>query len=303
MESATIGRYYYKGYILELSCNLDEKTASLNKSDSIYRFILVEEGKGIIKVGDYRQFVIAPSVLCMNEKDKAEWTESIGLKTKSVNFHPRVINNKFDFDMGYDNSNSSESDNQDRWCVRPFVTRDSKFVGIYNIDYTTSNRLSSIISTLNNELLEQKDENWPCRSRTYLLELLFIAGRAYDFYKDQNDFIYQGTSNYLDSTIMYLHMNYNQKITLNDLTSIFHTNKTTLNNYFISTTGLSVMSYLINIRMNVACSMLRNTTLPVSEIYSRTGFKDNGHFGRTFRKVTGYSPLKYRQDNCWMLSN
>jgi AraC-like DNA-binding protein len=75
----------------------------------------------------------------------------------------------------------------------------------------------------------------------------------------------------------------------------FHINRTTLADKFTKSTGMSVMDYLIRLRVKMAAIMLRDTMLSVSEISYRVGFNDITHFGRTFRKHMGYSPSEYRK--------
>lgn len=55
-----------------------------------------------------------------------------------------------------------------------------------------------------------------------------------------------------------------------------------------------MLTYLTGIRIRMACMLLRGTTLPISEITERVGFEDITHFGRTFRRETGFSPTQYR---------
>ena len=54
--------------------------------------------------------------------------------------------------------------------------------------------------------------------------------------------------------------------------------------------GLPPHRYLLTRRIERAKALLRDTTLPVSEIAFQTGWKSLGTFGRTFRDVTGQSP-------------
>jgi len=60
-------------------------------------------------------------------------------------------------------------------------------------------------------------------------------------------------------------------------------------------TGMTIVAYLIQLRIKLAATMLRDTGLPVTEIHQRVGFNDDSHFRRTFRKYTGASPSEYRQ--------
>jgi len=106
---------------------------------------------------------------------------------------------------------------------------------------------------------------------------------------------------WVDSVIHYLHANYHRKITLTELSRRFNTNRTTLASQFQQATGQSVIAYLRGLRMNVAASILRDTKLSLEEIMQHVGFSDSTHFGRTFRRYSGFTPSQYRRENCWML--
>lgn len=80
-----------------------------------------------------------------------------------------------------------------------------------------------------------------------------------------------------------------------ELTKEFHTNRNTLSKKFKKETGLSLIEYILKLRINVACMLLRDTSLPVSEIMERVGFVDISHWGRAFKKYTGYSPTEYKK--------
>jgi AraC-like DNA-binding protein len=64
-----------------------------------------------------------------------------------------------------------------------------------------------------------------------------------------------------------------------------------------SYTGFSPLHYLINIRIAEAIRLLKNTDLPVTDIALDTGFYSSQHFATTFKKLTGYTPRHFRQNN------
>src|SRR3954471_22380462 len=53
--------------------------------------------------------------------------------------------------------------------------------------------------------------------------------------------------------------------------------------------------YLLTRRLERAKTLLRDTSLSVTEIAFQTGWSSLGTFGRTFRDVTGESPIESRQ--------
>jgi transcriptional regulator GlxA family with amidase domain len=58
--------------------------------------------------------------------------------------------------------------------------------------------------------------------------------------------------------------------------------------------GLPPHRYLLTRRIERAKAMLRDTELSVTEIAFQTGWNSLGTFGRTFRDVTGASPVELR---------
>ena len=92
----------------------------------------------------------------------------------------------------------------------------------------------------------------------------------------------------------WVHIHYLDKVVLEDITKQFHTNKTTLNQKFKAVMGITVMEYIISLRMQIACSLLRKTFLTVGEIMERSGYRDDAHFLRSFKKYAGCTPTEYR---------
>jgi AraC-like DNA-binding protein len=67
-----------------------------------------------------------------------------------------------------------------------------------------------------------------------------------------------------------------------------------LTRIFRKETGLSPWDWLNRQRIHVATELLRQTGLPVNEVASRTGFRDQAYFSRVFKKIKGVSPGSMR---------
>lgn len=68
----------------------------------------------------------------------------------------------------------------------------------------------------------------------------------------------------------------------------------TLLRRFRLATGTSPRQYLINLRVERAAQMLRETDAPIADIAERCGFVDRYHLSRVFARFTGTSPAAYR---------
>ncbi len=63
---------------------------------------------------------------------------------------------------------------------------------------------------------------------------------------------------------------------------------------FASATGLSPARFQMLRRIEHACTLLRNDSLPLKTIAERTGFADEFHFSKRFRQIVGQPPGKFR---------
>ncbi|RQU00883.1 helix-turn-helix transcriptional regulator [Burkholderia cepacia] len=66
---------------------------------------------------------------------------------------------------------------------------------------------------------------------------------------------------------------------------------------FHQTTGLPPHRWLINQRIERAITYMRTSSMPLHMISDICGFADQSHFTRTFTRITGVSPRRWRADN------
>lgn len=92
----------------------------------------------------------------------------------------------------------------------------------------------------------------------------------------------------------YLEEHYQQRISLDELAEQFYINKYYLTRIFKEYYGVSVNSYLQQLRITQAKQLLRFTNLPVEQIAAQCGIPDPNYFSRAFRKVEGVSPGQFR---------
>ena len=65
---------------------------------------------------------------------------------------------------------------------------------------------------------------------------------------------------------------------------------------FKNKTGLSIVEYITQERLNTAKRILKKTDLPVKAVSSMVGYEDYAYFTRVFKKETGESPTTYRSN-------
>lgn len=288
---STIGRVFYPGYELKISCDRD--AAYLDKLELMDRFriVYIKEGYGIFRNGDQSQLVTSPAVLCLNEKDDVELNHGLDLSMDIMIFEPSCFEPYVPF---ADLKAWKDSLQNDNWYFRPFFKRSETYIGVCSTNLYLGKRISQLIEKTEKELKTQRDDSWPCRSRSYLIELLILMNSIYDEDTDYENIYYGRMTDEIRELINWLHIHYLDKLTIEVITKQFQTNKTTLNQKFKAIMGMTVLEYVGNLRMQIACSLLRKTYLPINEVMERAGYKDDAHFLRTFKKNVGCTPSEYR---------
>lgn len=84
-------------------------------------------------------------------------------------------------------------------------------------------------------------------------------------------------------------------LNVNRLGDMFHMSPVYLGSLFVERTGVKLMDYITEKRLEYACEQLRSSTLPVKDIAEASGYPDSSYFARVFRRKVGMSPVDYRQ--------
>lgn len=263
-------------------------------------FILIEKGSGIINLNGKNISFISPVLFCINEKEHIR-INNINTKVKAIYFHPSIINSALDFKLIREiSADLPVTLKQDADMNNFFINHDDKFIGKISIGPVSFKKFDSLCNQLNIELTKQNRENWPCRSRSYIMEVLFLIENVYIKNDLLEEFVMEEYDENIKCILVYLFNNYNKKITISDLTKEFNINRTTLSKKFSDYVGESIVTYLNKLRITMAAIILRDTKLPITEIMERVGFSDSTHFLRTFKKYMSLTPKEYREKYCWM---
>lgn len=294
---------YEDEYDYEMKMNIYEgnefdNTEALEKRFSL---ILIEKGSGIINIDGKEIPFAAPVVFCMSENENVVIDKKYKLNIKAILFHPSVINYKFDFkNIRKTPQNFIGSEIQDAFFNKYFIDRTKTYYGKLSVGPVTFKRFLYLYSMLKKQVTEKLVNFWPCRSRSFLLEALFLIDNIYCDDSYISDSVTEVEDKEIQEVLLYLYNNYNNKITITNLTKEFNINRTTLSKRFNEAVGDPIITYLNKLRINIAAVILRDTRVPVAEVMERVGFNDSIHFLRTFKKYMCLSPKEYRDKYCWV---
>jgi len=90
-----------------------------------------------------------------------------------------------------------------------------------------------------------------------------------------------------------IHQNYSRKLAITDVCAAVAMSKSRFSEAFRHETGMSFSQYLSQHRIERAKELMSEGNLALSEIALRTGFYDQSHFTKTFKRLTGNPPSWY----------
>ncbi|MBO5702193.1 MAG: helix-turn-helix transcriptional regulator [Clostridia bacterium] len=85
-----------------------------------------------------------------------------------------------------------------------------------------------------------------------------------------------------------------ERVTIEELSRMFHINATTLKEAFKAEYGTSLAAHIKEHRMEKAAVLLRESGMSVAEIAKIVGFESRSRFTTAFREKYGVLPSEYR---------
>ncbi|MDO1448994.1 helix-turn-helix domain-containing protein [Rhodocytophaga aerolata] len=109
--------------------------------------------------------------------------------------------------------------------------------------------------------------------------------------------IFKGQKEHEDEVIkktqLYIENNYQEKITVEELASMFAVSRRNLERRFKKATSNSIVEYLQRVRIEAAKMCLESSRDSITEVMFKVGYSDSKAFRDIFKRITGLSPLQY----------
>lgn len=92
----------------------------------------------------------------------------------------------------------------------------------------------------------------------------------------------------------YIEDHFHEKITVDELASMFSLSRRNLERRFKRATSNTVVEYMQRVKIEAAKMSLESSRENVNEVMYKVGYTDTKAFRTTFKKITGISPIQYR---------
>lgn len=93
----------------------------------------------------------------------------------------------------------------------------------------------------------------------------------------------------------YIHEFLHEELSLTKLSELVFLSPPYLSRLYKQMTGKGILDYITDVRINKAKLLLKTGDRKINEIATEIGLESAHYFTRLFKKVTGYTPLEYRE--------
>lgn len=100
---------------------------------------------------------------------------------------------------------------------------------------------------------------------------------------------------YIKKIIEFIEMNYSRDISVSEMSHYIGLDRSYLYSIFKSYLNVSPQEFLINLRIDKACDLMKNNLLNIGDISRSVGYEDPLLFSKIFKKIKGSSPKEFRK--------
>lgn len=100
----------------------------------------------------------------------------------------------------------------------------------------------------------------------------------------------------IEEVVYYINAHLNEELSIAELAQMASFSEYHFIRVFSDVVGMTPRKYIINVRMDHAKYLLKNTALPITEIGFMIGYASESMFCSSFKKHAGVTPSEYRSD-------
>lgn len=242
--------------------------------------VLIEQGKGTIFIENSKFCIESGDIYIFNNLERHGATFTGTVKTLVIYFNPVFVWQGGDFDYEY---------------IKPFYNRSINFSNCIRKDHHLSFELVRVIKRIEDEW-NTRDDGYKLMVKALLMELLATFSRHFKLNTEVTEEKRSFFKSYdrIRSVIEYLNENFKKNPNLAELSKIAMMNKTYFSTYFKEIMQTTVHEYIMNLKINSACSLLKTTNRNIIDICADCGFESLSSFNKSFKKVIGKTPSVFR---------
>ncbi len=285
MEKTLHGDYTFPFYLKHEIISDYEKNRFECHWHSEPEFTVFSEGKMEYQVNDTLYNVAAGSGMFVNKN-----CLHTGWVYKGMDCKYTIITVDPVFIFGYENSAIETN------YVSPLL-ESSQFSSLYLNPQNQSHQQMINLLLEVHALYEEKPICYELQIKSRLCELWSVLFQDFQNVTSQNEHPHSKDIPRLKRVLNYIHQNYNNKLTLDEMASSCNISKSECCRFFKKLMRQTPFEYLLKYRIQKSIPLLRNQELNITEIAESTGFISASYYSEIFRRMMHCSPTEYRKQH------
>ncbi len=176
------------------------------------------------------------------------------------------------------------------FLLEPVFRKQHRFSSRLHLERLSLSRAERIALEMVHEV-DQRDDGFESALLGKLIDLIVFLSRSYQKSESTNSAALLRVGKVISS----MEQDCAHDWKLEDFIEMSRLSRSHFIRTFAKATQLSPFEYLIQLRLQRAMQLLRNSRLTISQIAFEVGFNDSNYFTRQFKKRKGASPLAYRK--------
>jgi AraC family L-rhamnose operon transcriptional activator RhaR len=251
--------------------------------------VYVNAGTGVHIHAAKRYPIFAGDCFAVLPGEEHGYSQGRGLHITNVLFYPEILE--------HHTSDLSHTPGFVRFfAIEPLFRAETAFGHKLHLSASQQRTASSLCSQLDREL-QGREKGYKSLCTGVLLQLVVFVSRCFDrsvgAAHTGEDFDSKRTM--VDAAIAFLEENYGGDVRVEDVARSAYISPSRLSHVFRDATGMSLMDYLTQVRIDRGQQLLAETDRSVSSISFELGIQSPTYFTRLFRKMTGLAPSEYRR--------
>jgi AraC family L-rhamnose operon transcriptional activator RhaR/AraC family L-rhamnose operon regulatory protein RhaS len=249
-----------------------------------YELVIVLNGTAIHTINSEESFIKKGDVFVFNEDVSHGYKDPRDFKIINIMYKPERM-----IDVGNDIKKSPGY--QALFVLEPFYRKDHRFSNTLSLTISELEYVAELGASIDEEY-KSKRQGYQTMIYAYFMELVVYLSRQYDLQTEhsQNNFIH------LAKAVSFIEDHYLNPIKLEELADKANLSVRHFNRIFKENYKTTPIDYIIKLRLEHACFLLRKSESGITEIAAKSGFDDSNYFTRLFKKYFGITPKDYRKN-------
>ncbi|MBE7681129.1 AraC family transcriptional regulator [Paenibacillus sp. P13VS] len=263
-----------------------EEDTELHQHVDFSELVIVLNGNATHVVHTEEYFIKKGNAFVINGSTPHAYRDPHDFKICNIMFRPEMLAS-----IGPDLKKSNGY--QALFVLEPYYRNIQSYPGKLALPIPSLEYVESLIAVMIEEYHGQL-QGYQTMLLSRFTELVVYLSRHYD---TQEKGMEGNHLMHLANAISYMEDHYLEPLTLEEIAGKSNISVRHLNRIFRSYYQMTPIAYMLTLRLERACSLLKHSSLTITQISYECGFNDSNYFTRQFRKAYGVSPKVYRQNH------